>query len=260
MKKFFSALFVSFYFLTQLHLEGASIHALLVGDTYDEKIGIDCGRDLTNMRKLIHEAAKYTGMKAQITLMQGDEATSSHVLDYFYDLEVQKDDVLVLYFSMHGFRNVDKSNPWPMLYFGNDNTGLDFSYVTYFGKEKTPRLLIALADVCNSPMKGRVKTITAKSKVAPIANKISDNYKNLFLHAKGTIIASGSLPGEVSWSFEDAGGAFTLNLLEQLRHTVKNVSNPTWNQIFKKTSLAVQKETSQNCKEEQNPQFEILVK
>lgn len=251
-------------FIGQPHdLQGAAIHALLVGDTFDESIGYDCELDLYHMRTLIQEISQHTGMKPLITTFQGQQTTTYKILNYLNHLEVDQDDVLVLYFCMHGYRTPSKNNPWPNLHFAEDDKGIDFNYIAQFGKEKMPRLLISIADTCNNVIPdGAIKTITkhAKKMAASQPQKISENYKKLFLYPKGSITISGSVPGTYSWSFTDVGGAYTLNFLSTLRNTVKNSSNPTWAQILSKTSQAVQHETMHLEEGGQQPQYELQLK
>lgn len=245
-------------------LQGATLHALLVGDTYDEDIGQDCQQDLINMKSMLQDASKHTGMKSMVKVVKDQQATTTSILNYLNNLILDKDDVLFLYFSMHGYRTASKKNPWPNLYLGEEGIGIDFHYISQFGKDKMPRLLISIADVCNSySPEGSIPTITGKlnkKSAAAAEPNIAENYKKLFLNAKGSIVISGSLPGEYSWSTEQ-GGAFTVSFLRTLRNNIKSSKNPTWNQILKIASQTVEK-TSQSFdpNEVQHPQVELLLK
>lgn len=244
------------------YLQSASIHAILVGDTLDEDLGYDFELNLSYMKKFIHEVSQHTGLKPVITQFKDEQTTTYQVLDFLNNLEVEENDVLVLYFCMHGYRTPSKKNQWPNLHFGEDEMGIDFNYLAQFGKEKMPRLLISIADSCNSEIPdGAIKTITQHAKMAAAKNQnISENYKRLFLHSKGSIIISGSVPGEYSWYLVGKGGSYTLNFLENFRNVAKNSSRATWDQILSKTSQAVQKQTAAFTEGGQHPQYELLLK
>lgn len=246
-------------------LPAAAIHALLVGDTLDQTIGPDCAQDLYHMEELIRDVMKHTGLQGTIAILKDTEATTENVLNYMTALNVQRDDVIFLYFSMHGYRTSESTTQWPNLYFGQEEMGLDLDYITKFGKQKGPRLIISIADVCNNSIPDDwVETIRsqgAKSLRGLSQKQVAQNYNNLFVRAAGSITVSGSIPGEYSWSFHAQGGAYTMSFLESIKSVTTNSTNASWNQVLNLASETVKEKTAASGMQKgQNPQHEISLK
>jgi hypothetical protein len=241
-------------------LEAATLHAVLVGDTNDKALGKGMKINIENMHDELSKAADLTGLELNVVMKYGKSTKRDQVIKQIEELEVGPDDVVIAFFSMHGYRTHSKDTQWPSLFFGQDLTGVDLDYIVNSISQKNPRLLIALADSCNIYASG-INTLHAPSALAAsfsINNYEKRNYKKLFLDSSGTIIASGSLPGTPAWGVNKLGSFMTIGLLESLQDVVKKKANASWENVFSQLEVRVDTYMKRYAtKKIQTPQYVI---
>lgn len=235
----------------------ADLYAIIVGDTKDPSIGISAGKDLTNIQKELKYISKYTKLNLNTVVLKGQFVTLQNLIVQLDTLNPGPQDVVILYFSQHGFRTPSKVNQWPNLSFGpSDNAG-DFFLFHEMARNKKPRLLISIADTCNNVIPDEYAPPTLLSKQSPStadSNKIKKNYSELFLKAKGAIIISGAIPGEFSWSYATQGSVYTLSLIKCLHDEVKKSKIASWESLLINSSSLTQKKMK-DANQIQNPQY-----
>ncbi|ADI37631.1 putative uncharacterized protein [Waddlia chondrophila 2032/99] len=224
-----------------IRLEAATLHTILVGDTMDESIGDSTVMDLFKMRRQMEKVAKYSGMEHHQVKISGYEVLADNILGALDLLQCGEDDVVVFYYSGHGYRTESKEgNPWPNLYFSIESKGIDLSHIRDLLEAKNPRFLIVIADVCNSfvpdefapPLMQKFWSCSAIEEIA------AANYRSLFLETSGTLMISSSEVGEYSWGTMK-GGLFTVAFLQNLEKTAESDSYPEWELILDKTAQAI---------------------
>ncbi len=204
----------------------ATLHVIFVINTEDK--GIGCENDLKNWETLLPEIEKYSGMKIEKHYLKDKTWSDKDVNKTIEKIKVAPDDAIIFYYSGHGFRFQDnQKDQWPYMALQDSVMSL---YVLYSNlHKKNARLLIVIADCCNSYCPGSPPEFAQKGKVSE--ELIAENYKNLFLKAKGTIIASGCIPGQYSYGGDPDGGAYTSTLITTIKLSVRN-EGATWKQIF----------------------------
>lgn len=240
----FCALAFGFFSSTQT-IDAATLHAIIVGDTYDDSIGDDVAVDVDNMYYYIKKAASKSGLSSNVNTIYGSAATRDNFIKKLEQLEVETDDVVIVGFHMHGYRFRDKESIWPNLYFGQSDNGLEFDYVINKLREKNPRLFIALADVCNTyAKKGSIST---KREIGWIdwlfGTTEKRNFKKLFLNYKGSIIAAGAIPGQSSWGNDRVGGFMTASLLDSIKDVIgkEYIEDVSWDAVTSQVKGRVEK-------------------
>jgi hypothetical protein len=252
------ALFFSIALLPST-VEAANLYALLIGDTEDSNLGYAFQQDLDLMHKEVKKIAKETGLTLNVSLFQGWQVTPEKVLQQIEELKIHSDDVLILYFTIHGYRTESKESRWPNLFFGLEQRGVDFDYINQIVKGKNPRLLLSIADSCNNTLPdGLIPTIQQKALPVRMPNsaKVKANYKKLFLESAGTIIISGSIPGQYSWAYTYLGGIYTLNFVEALKESVYGKKPADWQTLLDKAAFKVS-EAVIELNETQTPQYDL---
>src|SRR5271155_3631153 len=146
LKSLILAAFVTSLFVFSQSAYAADLHAILVGDTTDSSLGTAFEKDLEFMQEKLKKIAKNTNLNLNVTLLQGNSVTPKKVLRQIESLQVSPDDVVVVYFTIHGFRTSSKASQWPSLYFGVSQQGVDFEAINEVVKNKNPRLLLSIAD------------------------------------------------------------------------------------------------------------------
>ena len=183
--------------------------------------------DLKLMDDEIELIAFHTGLSLNKKVFKGKDFTQPIVAGALRNLSAGPNDVILFYYSGHGFRTKKKRSKWSYHHFP-DNKPMDFAWVIQTLKGKGARLTIALTDACNNVVNIKVKQdqsmrIMAKSNLAR-------GYKTLFLESKGHVSAPSSIPGEVSTATA-SGSLFTLSFLKALKNEVVKAA-PSWKSLM----------------------------
>jgi len=235
----------------------ATLHAILVGDTNDQSIGRSVETDLSNFNKLLRSIEENTGLAVQKTTVTGGELGRGKgrdtVLQKLQNLTVAGgQDLVIFLYSGHGGRMSTKQTKWPSLGVEGVSTSpdrlLDLDLVFDELQKKNPRLLIVLADACNSVID--VQRSFEKN------TELAESYRKLFLGYQGTIIASSSKMGQYSYGNPEVGGLFIRQWLDSLNKNLAT-ANPTWEGLMKDAKQAISVPGSKQ--KVQIPQAEVNV-
>ncbi|HPQ54150.1 MAG TPA: caspase family protein [Spirochaetota bacterium] len=210
--------------------EAASIHAILVGDVHDPNIGPGDRLDLNLMKGLLNDIARNTGMPLKMNVID-DRIERSTVMSAVRNLNPGSDDMVIFYYTGHGYRMRSMNTKWPaMALDGPDNqtAGLDQYWVYNVLKQKNPRLLMVMTDACNNYVQeGAIDTTLSVQS----SQERRESYNKLFRQYRGAIIASSSIPGQYSFS-GSTGSQFTVAFIRNLRSALGETS-PSWERIMK---------------------------
>jgi hypothetical protein len=233
--------------------EAANIHAIVVCDTLADSIGASVTEDLKKVHQELVKISANTHLKLQEKQFTSKDVNGK-ILDYIKHQTFGNDDVVLFFFSGHGYRTDTKhNNIWPNMYLTPENIGIDFYLVVKTLAEKEPRLIIAIADCCNNIIPEEFEPVKIKRTefyMGASSQVVRRNYQNLFLNHSGTIIMSSSKPGEYSWGTR-RGGLFTLALFESLNKEILSPQLADWYVLLDRASLNVVKRDLS-----QTPQYE----
>lgn len=260
-------LFVSivFYFScvsiisTPDNCEGASLYAILVADTKDDDIGEDCSDDLEKMHALTEKIALHTGLSLVQVHITGRKLTPEKLLKTVDNLEVEPDDVVIYYYTGHGYRtrSMGSTPPWPIYEFFETSQGVESEYVMEKLESKNPRFLLAINDCCNVFLKKNEEEPLLVRDLRRIDPHIlAQNYSLLFLDTSGVIKISSATPGEYSYTVEevgDYGGKYTNAFVKSFYKVVSSSKKANWDSLLKNAS--------KNLKDkDQHPVWETNIK
>lgn len=244
----------TFFFLVANSLSAATLHGILLCDTIADKISASVAADLAKVRQELQKVRAHTDLGYKEKVFTGPDL-NANVLQWIKDTEVGADDVVVIFFSGHGFRTGSKTdNVWPNVYFSAVNKGVDFYLLVQLLHDKSPRLLLAIADCCNNVLPEAYAPELMKGKKTFFAGvkkpDVFGNYRRLFLESSGVIIISSSEPKEFSWGTR-FGGLYTLAFFDSLKSEL-NSFDPNWRVLLDRASMKVIKRNVG-----QTPQFEL---
>lgn len=244
-------LIISILFLWALSTAAfsATMHAILVINTEDKNIG--CEYDLKNWQGFMPEITRNTGMKINLQLIKDKNWSEKTVTKTISMLNPADDDIILFYYSGHGFRFQEgQTDPWPWLALQNETQKSLQSVFNELSKKKH-RLLLVIADCCNSYVPAKAPRV-AQSNAKADPGLIAGNYKKLFLKSGGDFISSGCTPGQFSFGGAPDGGAFTSTLIKTIRLSVTG-TEPTWKQIFDNSTMPL-------IEGKQKPQYKMALK
>jgi hypothetical protein len=175
--------------------------------------------------------------------------------------------VLVFYYSGHGFRWSDQTDPYPMLdmrysdytKIGN-NTSIALSELSKYLSGKGARLNLILSDCCNSDVGRNQLTNTTFMAGRSFQGAEVEKLKSLFLSARGTLIMTGSSPGEYSWCNIN-GGFFTLSFIQALKEEIGYMreGKPSWEQIAQTAAKATKNKAASGIGKSQIPFYQSRI-
>jgi len=227
------------WLLAAFNLECAELHAVLLIDSEAENIENAMMKNHRLWQKQLLKISGHTDMRIREHCFIGKHLLSKEVFSCLRALEVDEDDVVLLYFCGHGYRTHRKTNPWPYMCWSHENIAVDFMILTDCLKKKNPRLLIAFAECCNNYIEAQNYELVQESVMSNRRMIMQSNYRKLFLETEGVIVVSSSHPGEFSWAWVERGSCFTLAFFECLEKEVKNRNGTEWAIIFESASLKV---------------------
>jgi uncharacterized protein YcfL len=228
-----------------------TLHAIILADTNDKKIGASTKVDFNKFMNLAKEISNNTGMKLKDYSFKGNSLNHNFVITRLNNLRVNPNDVVIFYYAGHGV-NPDTGTRWPSMILNGKSLELNFVVNTI--QKKHPRLFLAIADTCNTFSNDRAVTLVNRSQSGSSV-PVSKNYQELFLRARGSIVASGAKPGQLSWSDSKYGGLFTYQFLESLKRGLSS-NQPNWHTIIKSAKATIKLPNGVT----QEPQAKINIK
>jgi hypothetical protein len=179
----------------------------------------------------------YTQLRLIEINFTGENLVPSEIFNFIRDIQFNHDDVVIFFFTGHGYRTPSKiNNPWPNLYCSITEQGVDFYQITKLLEEKNPGLLVALCDCCNNilPESAAPEVISKEFLSEAMDTRLRENYQSLFLQTTGVIRVRSSDVGEYSWC-NSRGAVFLLAFLESLQKHTRSDQRATWKNIFDTT-------------------------
>ncbi|MEP6747423.1 MAG: caspase family protein [Bacteroidota bacterium] len=192
---------------------------LAVTNVNDPSIGSSCAKDRDRIMETFQGLADFLDIGFVPTVISGDNYNKLSVENAIKALNPSGNDIVVFYYSGHGFRKVkDKSNPFPYIdlrpkpdntYMVNSLSLMNDIFLKI--RAKNARLNLVISDCCNDDP-GKVN-----STGSPLPKSRGFNFKwseqncqNLFLNStRMSIIANAAKPDEEASSNNDFGGFFS---------------------------------------------------
>jgi hypothetical protein len=207
----------------------ATLHAILAGNTLDDYIGPAVTQDLEQFRRELQTIAETTEMLVRRVELTGTQLRKNALMDTISGLQPGSDDVVLFYFSGHGF-SLQTKDKWPYMAMLNDEA-LDEKWVFDTLAATQPRLLLVISDSCNNVIPEAYAPDVSVERRFKRSGDVRENYRALFLHARGAILASSSQHNEVSSTLRN-GSAFTRQFFSALHDAVAQSRQSTWKDVM----------------------------
>jgi hypothetical protein len=244
-----------------------NLHFVVVANTKIADIGASVKVDMDNLNGELSGIAEVLKMNYKMTEVSGKDFTKPRLLEVLNELNPSSNDMVVFYYSGHGFRyNKEENMQYPQLDMRYNayqemgaETTINLKDIYDVIQTKGGRLNIVLGDCCNNEI-GTTRQVGTNFMAARAnVNANVEKLTSLFIHSKGNIIAAGADMGEYSWC-SSQGGFFTNSFISAIREETSALRAndvPSWDDIITKSKTATRKK-SDLCKEcdEQNVIFE----
>ncbi|MDX2306128.1 MAG: caspase family protein [Microscillaceae bacterium] len=246
----------------------AKMHLVLFINSEIGDIGQSCSADQRTVEIEFREISKAVGIPFEKYVVNGENFTKAKAQQTLNQINAGVNDIVVFYYSGHGFRWSDQSDKFPQLDMryseytplGNE-TALPLTEVSKSIESRGARLNILLSDCCNSDVGRNQMTSTTFMAGRSFQGAEIEKLKALFLNSKGSLVFSGSSPSEYSWCNQN-GGFFTLSFIQALKEEIGYLRSnvPSWNNIVEHTVRSTQSKAKscQGC-QPQNPIYNLRI-
>lgn len=206
---------------------------LLVANTEDISIGTTCVVDKDATYKTFSQLAEFMQIQFIPKVIFGKDFSKANVDNAINTINPNPGDIVVFYYSGHGFANTKDSYTFPYLdlrdkayqnYGGEYTLNMEDIYKRI--KAKGARLNLVLSDCCNADpsQSNTISTDVATTRTSSIGWNM-DNCKALFLSNNPiSILMTAASKGELS-AGNSTGGIFTFNFRESLEKSIGHFSN-----------------------------------
>lgn len=235
------------------------LYAVCFAATFDKTIGRSCEIDAAHFENEFKTLQQHLGYQVNVKVFKGNDCKASVLYNYLDNLHTSDDDIIVLYYSGHGGRNInDVNDKFPQMDMHNEPSQnyVPVKKVRNILSQKLSRLRLIIADCCNkeddryAPTTRRVRTLPKGQTI--IKDEQNQNLRKLFLDFKGEVVLSGSKAGQYSYGDTIVGGICTSELFLALNAAAEGTISPTWNAVCAVTQKQVKEST-----QIQIPEYEI---
>lgn len=193
------------------------LHLILVANTEDIDVGPSSNVDKNRNLKTFKDLSDFLGIGFNPVTIYGEDFSKQKVDNAIQSLQAGPKDIVIFYYSGHGFNNLQKSSVYPDIALSNkgyeDNMANSLSIEEIYNriKKKGARLNLVISDCCNTDANAKTKVsgdLVTKRSSALGWNL--DNCKALFLDEKPmSILMTAATKGEESAGNLVYGGFFT---------------------------------------------------
>ncbi len=234
------------------------LHKIIFAATDDKRIGSSVKVDNDNAINEIDAIAGYIGYEVVDYVYNGSRCTKENLLTVLNGLNCSSQDIVFFYYSGHGVHPdgaLEDKFPQMCLNTNIESMFVPVRQVEDILKTKPQKLRIIITDCCNNKNSSvTVKNIMDGGKGATIVKgSVADNYRRLFVNARGKVMATSSEVGQTSGCAyfqdgSDAGGIYSFFFWGLLQKYCEETTAPTWATIINSVKLEVAKFTKQEQK------------
>lgn len=259
--------------------KNTKLHLIVVADTLDKSIGSSCSKDMKRAAETFSGLTNFLGIKMTATTICGKQYSKKNVQAAISGLKPAANDIVVFYYSGHGFRLPEQPNRrFPFLKLKTLHKGrqdvidnsLNVEDIFTSIKKKGARFNLVLSDCCNNDIfsenaKGSKPSLTRGSGV----EWSEDNIRTLFLNKiPMSLLATAASSGQKASSNDDFGGFFSYFFKTSMEnYSSKLRTNVTWDLVMQDAQKqTIFKANHTYCDKpyvpanicQQNPDYKIL--
>lgn len=216
-----------------ISISAEGVHLIIAGDTQSD-LREQVQKDVAFMKNRGRALANELGKTYRPSIFIEDNLTKSRILSFIDTKNFDSSDIVIFYFSGHGFRTKDKRSKWPNLYFTKTNTSMALDEIVERLNQKYPQFALIIADCCNN-YEDQALPSTQYFHFSPSSHHtFHPKAVELFKNSKGLLVISGAEPGGFSWA-NNEGGILTAAFFEALGFRSRSPVN--WDQVEENVKL-----------------------
>jgi hypothetical protein len=219
------------------------IHAILVGDTDDEKIGDAAKKNIANMTQLLEAEIPAEFLKVQT--VSGKECNARTIIETIRGISSTDSDTIFYYHTGHGAydRRFAAGDPSGGHFFSLSGGDLLRKTLLENILAKPARLKVLYTESCNVPLRAHPARLV--SEVRPMSAEKARPFEQLLRYHRGYVDLNAASRGQRGW-VDGIGGWFTYVSLQYLQ------TEEEWEAFIPKVKTATStfyKDRRQKCLE-----------
>lgn len=210
-----------------------TIHLLTIADSNDLNIGTGTSGNTRRVADFVNRAAAEMKVTVSRQDVSGNSFSCRKIMEAIRLLLAAPGDVVIFYYSGHGFRTDENASPFPELYCGEEafsGSAPRLVDIVAALEKKGARLTIAVADSCNVLATQPLPPQPAAA-IASVPVSREKQYRKLFFGHKGVLTMSGAIKDQFSWYMRDYG-LFTNQLLQALDTATEPSKAGLWREVL----------------------------
>lgn len=219
------------------------LHLIIIADTTEQVIGKSCAMDYHRTYSTYKDLANYLGCQFHFVGLAGKTFTKSDVVSQLKLLKPSTQDMVVFYYTGHGFRKPDDARRFPYLDLRSRNgqsflvETLNMEDIYTIIKKKNARMNLVMSDCCNAYVGAENVKATPPFVTKSLPQEYYlENVRSLFLKPKISILATAADSTQKATSNDLCGGFFSYFFKQSLESGCsQSTVSPTWYGIFNST-------------------------
>lgn len=226
MHRLFTWLFL--FFCGSGYATGQTLHALILADTNDDFIGSGCAADIRTMQAQINTIGAAIQYTVHLTILQDNQFSQAALTTYLQALKPGPDDVVLTYYTGHGYTTTDRLSNWPLLKMSGPTLALDQLHAQLSSKQA--RFCLTIGDCCNNI--ARPRSVLVRNLVVEDQKTIVSQYGALFQQARGDVLVASCSRGECSYADATDGSYYTQAFKTALDCAVHYNNTAIWREVL----------------------------
>ena len=233
------------------------LHLFIVANTKEKIIGGSCALDKERTLQTFTDLSQYLGIRLLVDTVTGTKYNKKNVEEGLKKLKPSPNDIVVFYYSGHGYRRVGGKSRFPFIDLrakpSDDHVQQSLGMEDIFTniKKKGARINLILSDCCNNDV---AATNIVGSK--PMKTKASglpwseENIRELFLNKTPiSVLATSADEGQKASGNDKFGGFFSYFFKTSMEsYCSKLKTHPSWDVVLQTTKMqTIQKATHTYC-------------
>jgi len=239
--------------------KATTLHVVIVANTNDPDIGTTCMLDKDRTLKIFSDLAEFMGIKLDAKTIFGNDYNKQNVQDAVALLKAAPQDIVIFYYSGHGFSKNDQYQ-YPYLelrsksFQGLNENSINIEEIYNLIKQKGAKVSLVISDCCNTlpETPAAVSGEVALTRSSSLGWSLNNCLKLFLPPAPVAVLMTAAKKGEMSAGNNSYGGFFTFNF----RTSLLNYLSPThefagisWKTLIDEAQTqTVKKATNTLCK------------
>jgi hypothetical protein len=224
-------------------LSKSTLYLIQVSNTLDAKLGLGFYENHLMMKKLWSNAAQTCNINFKSIEITGSDYNKTNVQKTIADLTPGPNDIVIFYYSGHGYRYDDQQSQWPRMALTNTiesiaqlhENSLSINDDVYQPlTTKGAHLLMVFGECCNTSI-GPTPTVPDPVQMVSGEQILDVNAMKTLLKQSGNMLLATSAPKESTWYYQTSGGCFGNNFVSNVfkEASFANTSNTvSWKDVI----------------------------